>query len=210
MADASGSRALSLDYRLAPEHPLPAACEDACAAYRALLAGGVDPSHVILAGDSAGGNLVLVTLLALRAAGDPLPAGAVLICPWVDLSCSGESFHSNARYDYLSKEVCELAAGHYVGDRDTRHPEASPLYADLTGLPPLLVQAGGAEVLVDQVRDFAQRARAAGVEIQLSVYDHMIHDWHFFAFLPETARANEEIGAFARTAFATVPAKALS
>jgi monoterpene epsilon-lactone hydrolase len=198
LAQACGSRALSLDYRLAPEHPLPAACQDACAAYRALLASGVDPARVILGGDSAGGNLTLVTLLALRDAGDPLPAGAVLICPWVDLSLTGESFRRNAHLDYVSAEACALAAHHYVGDRDTRDPEASPLYADLRGLPPLLVQAGGAEVLLDQVREFAERARAAGVETRLSVYDHMIHDWHLFAFLPETKRANEEIGEFAR------------
>ena len=199
LAVACGSRVLAVDYRLAPEHPRPAALEDALAAYRALLASGVKPQDLIVCGDSAGGNLTLITLLALRRAGDPLPAGAALICPWVDLANSGASFQTNARFDYISDEVGTLAAGHYLNGADPSDPEVSPLYADLSGLPPLLVQTGAAETLVDQVCEFAARARAAGVDAQLSVYDDMIHDWHLFSFLlPEARRAIDEIAAFAR------------
>lgn len=199
LAVACGSRVLAIDYRLAPEHPSPAALEDALAAYRALLASGVKPQDVIVSGDSAGGNLALITLLALRRAGEPLPAGAALICPWVDLGDSGASFQTNARFDYISDGVGKLAAGHYLNGADPSDPEVSPLYADLAGLPPLLVQAGEAETLLDQVGDFAARARTAGVDTQLSVYDDMIHDWHLFSFLvPEARRAIEEIAEFAR------------
>jgi acetyl esterase/lipase len=199
LAVACRSRVLAIDFRLAPEHPCPAALEDALAAYRALLANGVKAQDVIVSGDSAGGNLALIALLALRRAGDPLPAGAALICPWVDLGDSGASFQTNARFDFISDEIGKLAAGHYLDGRDPSDPEVSPLYADLNGLPPLLVQTGEAETLVDQVRDFAARAQAAGVDTQLSIYDDMIHDWHLFSFqVPEGRRAIEEIAEFAR------------
>jgi acetyl esterase/lipase len=199
LAVACRSRVLAIDFRLAPEHPCPAALEDALAAYRALLASGVRAQDVIVSGDSAGGNLALIALLALRRAGDPLPAGAALICPWVDLGDSGASFQTNARFDFISDEIGKLAAGHYLDGRDPSDPEVSPLYADLNGLPPLLVQTGEAETLVDQVRDFAARAQAAGVDTQLSIYDDMIHDWHLFSVVvPEGRQAIEEIAEFAR------------
>jgi len=201
LATSTGFRALVPDYRLAPEHPKPAALEDALRAYRFLLASGVSPGHIVIAGDSAGGNLALVTLLALREAGEPLPAAAVLICPWVDLGCSGASMDSNAPYDFITKEVGLLAAGHYLAGADASDPSASPLYADLAGLPPLLIQAGGAETLRDQVVAFAERARDASVETQLHVYDDMVHVWHLLlGFLPEARRAIDEIASFARKA----------
>jgi acetyl esterase/lipase len=199
LAVAAGARTLAIDYRLSPEHAQPAALEDCCAAYRYLLGSGVDPARLLIAGDSAGGNLALATLLELRRTGTALPAAAALICPWVDLSGSGESFLANRRYDYLTGEICGLAASAYLDGADARDPALSPLFADLSGLPPLLIQVGGAELLHDQVCDFAARARAAGVKVQLSVYDDMIHDWHLFPFLPEAGRAVDEIAAFARS-----------
>ena len=199
LALAAGARTFSIDYRLAPEYAQPAALEDACAAYRYLLSSGLDPARLLIAGDSAGGNLALATLLELRRTGAPLPAAAVLICPWVDLSGSGESFRTNRRYDFLTGEICDLAAAAYLRGADARDPGVSPLFADLSRLPPLLVQAGGAELLHDQVCDFAARAREAGVKVQLTVYDDMIHDWHLFPFLPQAGRAVDEIAAFARS-----------
>ena len=155
LARAARARTLAIEYRLAPEHPAPAALEDAVAAYRHLLAEGTSPGRIVIGGDSAGGNLVLITLLALRDAGDPLPAAGVAISPWVDLGCSGRSFETNAAFDFVGAVHCRLAATDYLAGMDPRHPEISPLYADLAGLPPLLVHAGAAEVLVDQVREFA-------------------------------------------------------
>ena len=189
-------RVFAPDYRLAPEYPQPAAEEDALAAYRGLIERGVSPQQIVIAGDSAGGNLALVTLLRLRAAGDPLPAAAVLICPWTDLSCSGKSFESNAAFDYISLEAARLAASEYLGDTDPKDPAVSPLYADLAGLPPLLIQAGGAETLRDQIVKFGERASAAGVDTQLSVYENMIHDWQMFSFIPQAGHALAEIAVF--------------
>ena len=198
LAKTSRSRVVAIDYRLAPEHVRPAALEDALAAYRALIGAGTDPRSVVVAGDSAGGNLVLVLILALREVGEPLPAAAALICPWVDLGNSGASFETNGRSDFLSREICDLVAGQYLDGQDPLDPAVSPLHADLQGFPPLLVQAGSAEVLVDQIRAFAARARTAGVETRLTVYEDMIHDWHVIPGLPDAHRALDEIAAFAR------------
>jgi epsilon-lactone hydrolase len=199
LARAARARVLAVEYRLAPEHPAPAATQDAVAAYRYLLAEGVPSHRIVLAGDSAGGTLVLNVLLALRDAGVPLPAAGVALCPWVDLGCSGASFQSNAGYDFVGEEHCRLAAAGYLAGTDARRPDISPLYADLAGLPPLLVQAGEAETLVDQVREFVERARASGVEVQASVYPDMVHVWHMLrAVTPDAQRAIDEIGAFVR------------
>ena len=194
---ATSSRSLALEYRLAPEHPAPAALDDVLEAYRFLLDSGVEPSSVVLAGDSAGGNLVLMALLALRDRGMPLPAGGVAICPWVDLACSGESFQRNRDIDFVGLEHCELAAGNYLGDGDPKSSEVSPLFADLSGLPPLLIQAGACEALVDQIGAFADRARDAGVSVDLSIHEEMVHVWHMFRGLtPAAQEALDEIGTF--------------
>lgn len=197
LARTAKARTLALDYRLAPEHPTPAAIDDAVAGYRHLLAQGVTPNRIVFAGDSAGGNLVLSALLALRDAGDPLPAAGVAISPWVDLDCSGASFRANAEFDYVGEEHCRLAASNYLSGADARGPGVSPLFARLEGLPPLLIHAGAAETLVDQIRAFAERAQAAGVDVTLSVYDDMVHVWHLMrGATPEGQRALDEIAAF--------------
>lgn len=199
LARAARARTFALEYRLAPEHPAPAALTDAVTAYRHLLAEGIEPENIALAGDSAGGTLVLNTLFALRDAGLPMPGAAVAISPWVDLGCSGASFEDNARYDFVGKEHCQLAARHYLDGRDAVSPEISPLFASLSGLPPLLVHAGGLETLVDQIRAFAERARAEGAPLTYAEYPDMVHVWHLLrSVTPEGLRAIEEAGAFIR------------
>jgi acetyl esterase/lipase len=200
LARASRARTFAAEYRLGPECTAPAAHEDALAAYRHLLAAGIAPHDIVLAGDSAGGTLVLGTLIALRDAGEPLPAAGIAISPWVDLSCSGASFQTNAPFDFVGERHCRLAAASYLGPVDARSPTVSPLFADLRGLPPLLVQAGGAEVLVDQIRAFAARAQEAGTDVRLSIYDDMVHVWHLMRdATPAGQRAIDEVGAFVRS-----------
>jgi len=200
LSRAAGARALVIDYRLAPENPFPAAVEDSAAAYRWLLSTGVDAAQVVIAGDSAGGGLTVATLVALRDAGDPLPAAAVCISPWVDLECLGETMTSKAEIDPLvHREALLKMAKAYLGDADPRTPLAAPLYADLRGLPPLLIQVGGAEALLDDARRLAERAKSAGVEVILEPWDEMIHVWHAFAtILPEGQQAIDRIGDFVR------------
>jgi monoterpene epsilon-lactone hydrolase len=197
LARATRARTLAFDYRLAPEHPAPAALEDALAAYRYLLAQHVPAERIVLAGDSAGGTLVLNTLLALRDAGEPLPAAGVAISPWVDLACSGASFQTNSSFDFVGEAHCRLAAASYLAGIDPQRPDVSPCFAEFEGLPPVLVQAGEAEVLIDQVQAFAQRAKAAGADVRLAVYPDMVHVWHMLRSVTADAqRALDEIGAF--------------
>nr|AHZ45613.1 lipolytic enzyme [uncultured bacterium] len=199
LARAARARTFAAEYRLAPEHTAPAAHDDALSAYRHLLGEGIAPRQIVLAGDSSGGTLVLSTLLALRDAGEAMPAAGIAISPWVDLSCSGASFKANAPFDFVGEPHCRLAAVSYLGAVDPRRPDISPLFADLRGLPPLLIQAGGAEVLVDQIRAFAGRARDAGVDVTLSVYDDMVHVWHLMRDVTRDGqRAIDEAAAFAR------------
>jgi dienelactone hydrolase len=189
---------LNVAYRLAPEHPHPAAVEDAVAAVRWVYAQGFAPARVAIAGDSAGGGLTLATLLALRDAGDALPAAAVCISPWTDLAATGESLRTKASVDPMVTEgpLREMARA-YLGGKDARTPLASPLYADLRGLPPLLVQVGDAELLLDDATRLASRARDAGVDVTLEVWEEMFHVWHAFAeILPEAQRACERIAAW--------------
>ncbi|MBC7172636.1 MAG: alpha/beta hydrolase fold domain-containing protein, partial [Polyangiaceae bacterium] len=173
--------------------------DDAVAAYQGLLAMGYAPSAVVLAGDSAGGGLTLSTLIALRERGIPMPAAAVLISPWTDLEARGASVRTNAQWDYITRRGLEVYARRFVAAHDMRNPLAAPAHAELHDLPPLLIQVGGAEALLDDGVQLAERARAAGVSVELEVWPDMIHVWHAFAALSTEAReAIERIGAFCR------------
>ncbi len=194
---ATKHKALALDYRLAPENPFPAALEDAVAAYRWLLAEGTAPSRILLAGDSAGGGLAVAALVALRDAGLPLPAGAICLSPWVDLTLSGKSIHSKAASDPIL-DAASLAryAAAYAAGAPLASPLVSPLFADLHGLPPLLVQAGTEEILLDDAIRLAERAAQAGVLVTLETWEGLFHVFPLLAFLPETRQALQQAGAF--------------
>jgi acetyl esterase/lipase len=193
-------RLLSLDYRLAPEHPFPVAIDDALAAWRWLQASGVKPSRTVIVGESAGGGLAAALMLRLREAKEPLPAAAALLSPWVDLSARGGSLETNASFDWCEPEDVANRVRYYLGDRDPTTPLASPALADLRGLPPLLVQAGGAEMLLDQGVRFAEKARDAGVPVTLDVIPGMIHVGHLFAIVSPVARAAiDRVAAFIRS-----------
>ena len=205
---ACGARAFAPEYRLAPEHPFPAAVQDASAVYRGLLGEGTAPARIVVAGDSAGGNLALVTLLRARGAGLPMPAGAVLVCPWVDLTARGGSLLANARFDWAEPDDFERWAATYLSGNDPKDLSASPSFADLHGLPPLLVQIGEAEMLFDQVAAFVEDAKAQGVDVEYRVHADMVHDWHLLAAFFQSGRdAIEEIGAFVRRVAAQAPAE---
>ncbi|MBW2280052.1 MAG: alpha/beta hydrolase [Deltaproteobacteria bacterium] len=200
LSQASGARALAVDYRLAPEHPFPAGLEDAQAAYRWLLDQGVRASSLAIAGDSAGGGLSVATLVALRDSGVELPAAGVLLSPWVDLEGVGESSTGKADDDPMIKldGLLEMAAMYLDGEH-ARTPLAAPLYADLSGLPPLLIQVGTAEILLDDSTRLAQNAEAAGVEVELEAWEDMIHVWQALApVVPEATQAVERIGDWLR------------
>jgi acetyl esterase/lipase len=198
IARASRARALALEYRLAPEHPFPAAVEDATNAYRWLLAQNFNSGKIAVAGDSAGGGLALATLLALRDQRIPLPACAIPISPWTDMEGTGESMTSTAIKDPMigSGDLPNFAKM-YVGNADPKNPLLSPLHGDYRGLPPLLIQVGAAERLRDDSTRVAKSAKAAGVKVELEVWDEMIHVWHAFAkLLPEGQQAIDRIGQF--------------
>ena len=191
-------RTLALDYRLAPEHPFPAALDDAVAGYRFVLEQGIAPSRIVLAGESAGGGLALATLLRLREAGETLPACVWLSSPWVDLALSGGSLATKAAEDPLLQEpyLAELARA-YLNGADPRDPLISPLYADLQGLPPMLIQVGSAETLLDDAVRLAGAAGSAGVSVTLQIWPAMIHAWHlFYPQLAEGRAALAEAGSF--------------
>lgn len=202
VARAAGMDALVIDYRLAPEHPFPAAVDDALAAYRALLEDGRSPGSIVIAGDSAGGGLALALLVALREAGDPMPAAAFLISPWADLTCSSPSIEGKRAEDVtLTPEGLAGCAAHYLGGRDRAHPLASPALTDLSGLPPLLVQVGSIEILLDDALAIAARAGAAGTQITLEVLPGLPHVFHAFHFmLPQAKQALDRAGVFLKTA----------
>jgi monoterpene epsilon-lactone hydrolase len=185
------------EYRLAPEHPFPAAINDAVAAYRGLLASGIPANSITIGGDSAGGGLALATLLSLRDAGDALPAAAMLFSPWTDLAGTGASLVSNDRRDAMFQGG-DIAAGAepYLSGTDPKNPLASPLYAELHGLPPLLIHAGSYEVLLDDSTRLADRARAAGTEVTLRTWPVVPHVWPLFGFLPEARESMDDAARF--------------
>jgi epsilon-lactone hydrolase len=203
LAAGADTRLFALDYRLAPEHPFPAALEDALAAWRAVSA-GTPPSRIVVAGDSAGGGLTLALLIALRDAGDQPPAAAVLFSPWTDLAATGNSLIDNDAADpmFFGSWVAPMAR-YYLGDTPATNPLASPFYADLTGLPPLLFQVGDCEVLLDDSRRVAENAMRSGVEVTLRIWPGVPHAWQVFApILPEGRAALREAGAFIRSKLA--------
>jgi monoterpene epsilon-lactone hydrolase len=200
LSRAAAARVLLIAYRLAPEHPHPAAVEDATAAYRWLLANGTSSAQLVIAGDSAGGGLTVATLVALRDAGEPLPAAGVCLSPWVDLEGVGESMTTKAAVDpMVQREGLTKMAAMYLAGQPPRTPLAAPLHADLSGLPPLLIQVGTAETLLDDSTRLAERARKAGVQVTLEPWEDMIHVWQAFAaILPEGRQAIERIGEFVK------------
>ncbi len=201
LARAARVRAFSLDYRLAPEHPYPAALDDCVAAYEWLLEGGVRPERVVVGGDSAGGNLALALMLRLRAAGTPLPAGAVLLSPITDLALTGASHTTHKAEDpYFAHVELGPTIAQYVGAADRTSPYLSPLRADLGGLPPMLIHAGDHEVLLDDAVRLGERAAVAGVEVHTVVWPGMMHVFQTLApYVPEARTANREIGEFIRS-----------
>ncbi len=201
IALASKAHVLLIDYRLAPEHPFPAALDDAVTAYHWLISKeGISPKNIVIAGDSAGGGLTLTTLIKLRDEGDPLPVAAVCLSPWTDLANTGKTVQNNAEIDpFTSPEALEMMAELYLGDSDARNPLASPLYGNFQGLPPLLIQVGTAECLLDDAVRCAERAKSAGVEVTIDVWDDMIHVFQAFANMaPEGQEGIEKIGQFIR------------
>jgi epsilon-lactone hydrolase len=199
LATAARARVLALDYRLAPEHPFPAALDDAFAACRWLLGGKADPQGTAVIGDSAGGGLALALLLRLRDGGHALPAAAVALSPWTDLALTSASLVRNAGSDpMLTVADTRLFAGCYLGGFDPRHPYVSPVYGNPAGLPPTLIHVGSDEILLDDAVRMAKNLRAAGCHVAIEVWPRMPHVWHLFApALPEATKAIAQIGAFA-------------
>ena len=193
LAHAVGTEALLAEYRLAPEHPFPAAIDDAAEVYRSLLEHH-DPGSLLIAGDSAGGGLALALGVRLRDEGLPLPAGIAGISPWTDLAGTGASLESNREVELmLDPDRIPEIADYYHPDHPAQHPWVSPLYADLSGLPPLLLQVGGEEILLDDSTRFAASAEAAGVDVSVRVWPGMFHVWHMVApVMPESRRAINE------------------
>lgn len=199
---AAGTRTLAIDYRLAPEHPFPAPVQDTVAAYRYLLDSGIKPNRIALAGDSAGGGLVVGAMLALREAGLPMPGCGWCISPWVDMEAQGASFVDRAETDpTVQQATIQMMAQWYLGGADPRHPHAAPIYGDLRGLPPLLIQVGAVETLLDDSIALARKAGIADVPVELQIWPEMIHIWHmFFPMLSAGRRAIAAGGSFARNA----------
>ena len=199
IAGAAGCRALVVEYRLAPENQYPAAIEDAVNAYHWLLRQGYQPDRIVIAGDSAGGALAAATLVSLRDSGDPLPAAAIMLSPWVNLEATGETIKTNARTDWISEKWLKWSANLYLGKADPKGPLASPLYADHKGLPPMLIHTGTSEILLDDARRLAERAREDGVEVELEVFEGMFHVWHLCCpLVPESEDAVKKLGSYCR------------
>lgn len=198
IATASKARALIVDYRLAPEFPFPAAIEDAKLAYKWLLENGCTPDEVVLAGDSAGGGLTLALLHAIKKSKLRMPAAAVCLSPWTDLAGKGESISKNAKKDILlNSENLRKSASIYIGKTNATDPFVSPIYGDLEEFPPLLIQVGSDELLLSDSSDFAEKAKAAGVDVTLEIWKEMQHVWQFAgSMVPESRQAIAAIGRF--------------
>ena len=196
-AEACRAEIAAIDYRLAPEHPFPAALDDAVAAWRALLEEGANPRRCAVLGDSAGGGLALALALRLRDDGLPLPGAVAAISPWTDLAITGDSCRNDAADPMLKSDCLKPFAAQYLQGADPFHPHASPLYGDPRGLPPVLLQVGSDEILRDDSMRMAERLRAAGCDVTLEIWPRMPHVWHAFApLMPEANRAIARIGAF--------------
>jgi acetyl esterase/lipase len=197
---AAGCRTLAVGYRLAPEHPFPAPVEDTVAAYRYLLDSGIRPERICFTGDSAGGGLAVGAMLAAREAGLPLPGCGWLISPWVDMESLGQSYTDRAETDPTVQKAGILSmAATYLAGGDPRHPHAAPLYGDLRGLPPLLIQVGSVETLLDDSIALARRAGIADVPVELQIWPEMIHVWHlYFPMLTAGRRSIASGGVFVR------------
>jgi acetyl esterase/lipase len=198
-AEAAGAPVVAPDYRLAPEHPFPAALDDALAVWRACVASGADPDRSAFVGDSAGGGLALALALRLRDEGGPLPGAIVAISPWTDLAVTGDSCRPGAHDPMLNANDLAPFAAQYLAGTDARTPYASPLYGNARGLPPTLIQVGSDEILLDDSVRMAERMRKERCDVTLEVWPRMLHVWHALApFLPEAGQAIERIGAFIR------------
>jgi monoterpene epsilon-lactone hydrolase len=200
IAKHAGMRALLPDYRLAPENPFPAALEDSTAVYRSLLEGGNNASRIAIGGDSAGGNLSMATLLALRDARDELPAACFLLSPWLDLACEGETLVTNAtREPWFAAEEMPGIVSNYCSEFDIRNPLVSPVFADVSGLPPTLIQAGDQEILLSDSLRLADNISASNGSVTLQIWPDM---WHVFQYfigrMPESKRAIQDVADFLR------------
>jgi acetyl esterase/lipase len=196
LSRSTGMRVLVIDYRLAPEHPYPAAVEDAVCAYRWLLSSGFAHEKIVIGGDSAGGGLTLAALLSLKDAGTIRPATTILLSPWTDLEGTGESMVTRKELDpWLSPDSTRAVSAMYSGEHDLHHPLISPIYSDLTDLPPMLIHVGNDEILLDDSIRLAERAKNAGVDVTLKVWDDMWHVFHTFP-IPEAKLAIDEIGEY--------------
>jgi acetyl esterase/lipase len=201
LARACGIRALVIEYRLAPENPFPAAIEDCLAAYRALRDEGYAPGDIVLAGDSAGGGLVMALLLSLRDAGEEMPAGAVMLSPWLDLTASGESMATRAKRDpWFRPPDMPIIASYYCDEAEYRNPLVSPVYADVAGLPPIYIQVGDDEILLSDSTRIAEKIEAAGGEVTLEVWPEMFHVFQVFVHqMPESREAIAKLVPFAKS-----------
>ena len=207
VALAARASTFALDYRLTPEHSFPAQLEDALVAYRWLLQRGQDPGRLIVMGDSAGGNLVLALLQALRDAHELLPALGVCISPWTDVESAYESMSKNEAYDWVNRAEVAQFRSWFVGENSSTNPLVSPIHADLSGLPPLSIQAGEAEILIDMIRAFTSIAHEQGVQVELEVWEHMNHDFQAYGTaMPQSAQALSRLGQVIDTALSVSPA----
>jgi len=205
----TGKVAIIVEYRKAPEHPFPAALEDALFAYQALLDRGKKAKDIILAGDSAGGGLAIALMVKLKIEKIPLPAASICISPWVDLAATGKSIETNKDFDPLVDiEKLNLWAKMYSGDEDLKNPLISPLYANLKGLPPMLIQVSNTEMLYDDAIRLAEKAEEAGVEVTLQIWAGLIHWWHLFQkAIPEACEAIGKISDYINETFEKKPTK---